>query len=141
MGSYMNPNGKGILITLARCATNWVTNVAQEYYGAIVNFVFLEGFYKYDTLNTIESSVGYRVVSDYRFYLDHADSTLNHFHLHYNKVTRLSGEEYEFYDVILHHQSFVYSQFYGMLQSGFLIDEMWTHYREGRMMQPVFGKF
>lgn len=80
-------------------------------------------------------------MSDYRFYLDHADSANNHFHLHYNKVTKLTGEVYEFYDVSLHYQSFVYSQYYGMLESGFLIDEMWTHYREGTMKQPVLGRF
>jgi hypothetical protein len=103
--------------------------------------VYLDGFYKYETLNNDEPSIGYRVVSDYNFYLDYADSTINHFQLHYNKVIKLDGTEYKFYDVRLHYQSFVFSRAFGHLQTGFMIDNAYTHFKEELLIQPVLGNF
>lgn len=106
-----------------------------------VSFVYLDGFYKYNKINDPNASpVGYRIVSDYRFYVDPPDSTINHFQLHYNKVIRDDGTEYEFYDLRLHYQSFVFSTYYGQLFSGISMDNMYTIYRQRKVQQPKLGK-
>jgi hypothetical protein len=118
----------------------WPLDFLDVISGSVVNFVYLDGFYKYDKLNdTNASPVGYRIVSDVRFYIDNNFISRTYFYVHYNKVIRADGTEYEFYDLRRHFKYTYLQKFTTLLISGFQMDNKYTIYREEEALQPVFS--
>jgi hypothetical protein len=138
MGDFYNPGLNFIKINYVPCMLDsGCQDDPSPLFGAIMNIIYLDGYYKSDTLNTSDSPVGYKIVSDFNFYMDPVDATITQFNLHYNKVMKLDGTNHTFYDFRLQYQSFVYAQQFGFLDSGILMDQLYTIYREEMMPQPV----
>lgn len=139
MGNFYNPGLNFMKINYVPCQlSSGCQNSSEGLFGAVLNMIYLDGYYKTDTINTANSSVGYKIVSDFNFYMDPVDATITMFNIHYNKVMRLDGTNQTFYTMKLQYQSFVYAQAFGFLDSGLMMDQTYTLYKEENIPQPVF---
>jgi hypothetical protein len=96
-----------------------------------------EGFYDH---NDINNPVKFKLVKDYRMYLDGYSARHPDFDILYNKVTLINGTEQEFYTVHIVSQTFVKSLRYGYWAFLSQLANKYIHYKQVEISVPVFGK-